>query len=436
MKRIIVLVLMVSFLFGAKVTHKTWEKGTTFSEYLESRNVSATLFESISAEDQKFLTEIESGAIFYELKNDSGILLQALIPINKEMQIHLAKEDDTEIYKFDIIPIEYKEKEYYAKITIENNPYSDTLNTIKEERVAERISLAIKGVIDAKKLRKNDELTFTYNQKTRLGKLYDKPDIKVVRVKMGKTNQFIYVDEDGYGYEGNQKSEAYTVTGKKKVTYTRRVKVGQKSSKFIMPLRHVRVTSSFSYRRFHPILKRYRPHHGTDFGARKGTPLLAVNSGKVTFSGWMGGYGNVVKIRHAEGYESLYAHQSRRRVKRGQRVKKGQIIGYVGSTGRSTGPHLHFGLKKNGRWVNPMRVLRKKSISASSKTVLKKFTKYEEVKTIKYRKVAIEDSKMNKIRLLRYKMNKIKLLRSIKDDAKSFVWDQYKKADMRIQDGK
>ncbi len=436
MKRIVVLILMMSFLFGAKVTHKTWEKGITFSEYIESRNIPASLFESISVEDQKFLLEIESGCVFFELKDDEGVLLQALIPISKEMQIHLARENDTEKYKFDIIPIEYKEKEYYAKIIIENNPYSDTLKTIEEERVAERIGLAIKGAIDAKKLRKGDELTFTYNQKTRLGKPYYMPDIKVVRVKMGKKSQFIYVDEDGYGYEGNQKSEAYTVTGKKKVTYIRRVRVGQKSSRFIMPLRHVRITSKFSYRRYHPILKRYRPHHGTDFGAKKGTPLLAVNSGKVTFSGRMGGYGNVVKIKHAGGYESLYAHQSRRRAKRGERVKKGQIIGYVGSTGRSTGPHLHFGLKKNGRWVNPMRVLGKKSVSASAKTVLKKFTKYEEVKTIKYRNVVIEDTKMNKIRLLRYKMNKIKLLRNIKDDTTSFVWDQYKKAELKVNDGK
>jgi murein DD-endopeptidase MepM/ murein hydrolase activator NlpD len=145
-----------------------------------------------------------------------------------------------------------------------------------------------------------------------------------------------------------------------------------------MPLRHVRITSHFSHRRYHPILKRYRPHHGTDFGARRGTPLLAVNSGKVSFAGRMGGYGKVVKIKHGSGYESLYAHQSRIRVKRGQRVKKGQIIGYVGSTGRSTGPHLHFGLMRYGKWVNPMKVLRKKSIKD---TMLKKFTKYKDVKT-------------------------------------------------------
>lgn len=244
-----------------------------------------------------------------------------------------------------------------------------------------------------------------------MGKPYLMPDIKIARVKMGKKEQFVYVDEDGDGFSKLGKSVAYTVKGKKKTVYTKRVQVKSKHSRFGMPLRRVRVTSSFSYRRFHPILRRYRPHHGTDFGARKGTPLLAVNAGRISFAGRMGGYGKVVKIKHSGGYESLYAHQSRIRVKRGQRVKKGQVIGYVGSTGRSTGPHLHFGLKKNGRWINPMKVLRKKSIKTS---ILKKFTKYENVTTTKYRNITIKGVKEYKEKLLRY----------IQLETPCYVWEE------------
>ena len=421
MKYIMIFVLMFTFTFGMKVTHEKWEKGKTFSDYLESRNISVDLLKSISKEDQKFLSEIHTSYKYYELKDDTGVLIQALIPISKEMQLHLFKKPTGSEYGFDIIPIEYKSDEYFAKIIIEENPYTDTLKTIQQSKVAERISRALKGVINAKKLHKGDEVAFVYTQRTRLGKPYAMPDIKVAKVQMGKKEQFIYVDEDGYGYKETGKSVAYSVTGKKKVTYTRRVPVSSKNSRFGMPLRHIRITSGFSYRRYHPILKRYRPHHGTDFGARRGTPLLAVNSGKVIFSGWMGGYGKVVKIKHGGGYVSLYAHQSRTRVKRGQRVKKGQVIGYVGSTGRSTGPHLHFGLKKNGRWINPMKVLRKKSIKTS---ILKKFTKYEDVKTTKYKKVDIKGTKENKNKLLAY----------LKNDTPSYIWGKEDRRNVGLQD--
>ena len=399
MKYILLFLMMAIPLAAAKVTVSKWQEGQTFSQYLESRNISTKLIKSISKEDQKFLSEISTRHMFYELKEKSGEVIQVLIPISEVMQIHISKDKNSSEYSFDIIPIEYSTGEYYAKIVVANNPYTDTLNTVKNKNVAKRLSSALKGAIDGRKLHKGDEINFIYTQYKRMGKPYLMPDIKIARVKMGKKEQFVYVDEDGDGFSKLGKSVAYTVKGKKKTVYTKRVQVKSKHSRFGMPLRRVRVTSSFSYRRFHPILRRYRPHHGTDFGARKGTPLLAVNAGRISFAGRMGGYGKVVKIKHSGGYESLYAHQSRIRVKRGQRVKKGQVIGYVGSTGRSTGPHLHFGLKKNGRWINPMKVLRKKSIKTS---ILKKFTKYENVTTTKYRNVTIKGVKEYKEKLLRY----------------------------------
>ncbi len=411
MKYILVWVLIIGTLFGAKVKALQWKEGQTFSEYLEAQNIPLDVLSDVSKDDQKFLSDISSRQSFYELKDENGTLLQALIPISEVMQIHLSKAKTANKYLFEIIPIVYETDEYFGKITLSNNPYSDTLNTVHNKKVARRLSSALKGVINGKKLHKGDEIDFIYKQSTRVGKPYLLPDIKIARVRMGKKEQYIYVDEDGDGFAQTGKAVAYTVKGKKKVVYTKRVPVSSAESRFGMPLRHARITSSFSYRRWHPILHRYRPHHGTDFGARRGTPLLAVNDGIVSFSGRMRGYGNVVKIKHKGGYESLYAHQSRRRVKRGQKVKKGQIIGYVGSTGRSTGPHLHFGLMKNGRWIDPMKVLRKKSIKTSR---LKKFTKYEDVTTTKYKNVAIKGVKENKAKLLRY----------VQDNAPCYVWEE------------
>jgi hypothetical protein len=135
----------------------------------------------------------------------------------------------------------------------------------------------------------------------------------------------------------------------------------------------------------------------------------------------MGGYGNVVKIKHAGGYLSLYAHQSRIRVKRGAYVKKGQVIGYVGSTGRSTGPHLHFGLMKNGRWVDPMKVLRKKSIKTS---IMKKFTRYEDAKITKYKAVNMEQITKDKAKLMHY----------IDTNATTYIWDNNESLTAHVND--
>jgi len=120
----------------------------------------------------------------------------------------------------------------------------------------------------------------------------------------------------------------------------------------------MRVTSKFTYKRWHPLLHRYRPHLGIDFGAPTGMPIHSIASGKVVYAGWMGGYGRVVKIDHGSGYLSLYAHQSKILVKKGQYVKSWQVIGKVGSSGRSTAHHLHLGVYKRGKPINPNRVLR------------------------------------------------------------------------------
>ncbi|RLA62533.1 MAG: M23 family peptidase [Epsilonproteobacteria bacterium] len=419
MRYIFFLILATSVLFSAKLNSEYWKKGETFSEYLLSRNISSGILASISKEDIKFLSEIQAKQLFYELKNTQGILEQALIPIGIEMQIRLAKAHDSDSYSFDIIPIEYKEQEHFATISIEKNLHTDINKALKHAPLADKMGQLFENSVDARRFHKGDTVSFVYTQKTRMGKPYCMPHIKIAKLDSRAKEQFIYADEDGYGFISNTKSQPYTVTGKKKVTYTRRVSVKSTASNFGMPLRHARITSSFSHRRYHPIKKRYRPHHGTDFGAKRGTPLLAVRSGKIIFSGRMNGYGKVVKIKHSGGYVSLYAHQSRIRAKKGQWVKKGQIIGYVGNTGRSTGPHLHFGLTKNGKWINPMRVLNKKSI-------LKKFSKYKNVKSVKYKTVELKDAKANKVKLLEY----------LKEDKEAFIWKKYGERETRIKDEK
>jgi murein DD-endopeptidase MepM/ murein hydrolase activator NlpD len=112
------------------------------------------------------------------------------------------------------------------------------------------------------------------------------------------------------------------------------------------------VTSHFSRARFHPILKTYRPHMGTDYGAPMGTPVQTIGSGRVVFAGRKGGEGNMVQVAHGDGYETMYLHLSRMFVHAGERVEIGKTIGLVGSTGLSTGPHLDFRILQKGQYKN------------------------------------------------------------------------------------
>jgi len=136
------------------------------------------------------------------------------------------------------------------------------------------------------------------------------------------------------------------------------------------PVAFSRISSQFTTKRFHPVLKRNIPHYGVDFAAATGTPVRAVADGKVLKAGWYGGNGRFVKLRHDSVYESGYAHLSRiaSSVREGRSVKQGQIIGYVGSTGLATGPHLHFALYRYGKYIDPLhtKLPRPQSLVGSS----------------------------------------------------------------------
>jgi murein DD-endopeptidase MepM/ murein hydrolase activator NlpD len=120
------------------------------------------------------------------------------------------------------------------------------------------------------------------------------------------------------------------------------------------PLDFTRITSGFSHARHHPILGGLRPHLAVDYGAPIGTPVRAVADGLVTHAGWDGGFGLSIQIRHARGYETMYNHLSRLDVRRGERVRQREVIGRVGTTGLSTGPHLDYRVRKAGVFVNPL----------------------------------------------------------------------------------
>jgi murein DD-endopeptidase MepM/ murein hydrolase activator NlpD len=158
--------------------------------------------------------------------------------------------------------------------------------------------------------------------------------------EIGNYFAFFYTDPDGredyYDEEGNSLRKQLLKT----------------------PLSYRRISSYFSLKRMHPILKIRRPHYGVDFAAPTGTPVCTVGDGHVAFAGWKGGYGKLVVINHPNSFKTYYGHLSKikKGIVAGAKVVQGEVIGNVGSTGLSTGPHLHFGIKKYGKWVDPLKI--------------------------------------------------------------------------------
>jgi murein DD-endopeptidase MepM/ murein hydrolase activator NlpD len=190
-------------------------------------------------------------------------------------------------------------------------------------------------------LRPGDHYAFLYGQRFREGKLVGNGRIVAAHFHNGSTRHRAYYYQapgkraDYYDDQGNSLRKVFLKS----------------------PLRYSRISSGFSKRRLHPILKIYRPHPGVDYAAPTGTPVAAVGDGRVISRRWKNGYGRFIAIRHNSRYVTSYGHLYRyaSKIKVGSNVKQGQVIGYVGASGLATGPHLDFRMKKDGRFVNPLK---------------------------------------------------------------------------------
>ncbi len=353
MKFLIILSILWGIIFADIFNLKHWKKNQTFGTYLNSFGIDSTkIYAKINAEDLKFISSIEEGTLFFESVKDNK-LQKLLIPLGEEMQIYLKKENNgSNNYSFDIIPINYKTIKDKVSIKIDKGCYIDLQNKINNPSLALYLKNIFSNYVDFGKLQKGDIINIEYTQKSINHTPWGKAIIKAALIKSKNKEFFAIKKQDGYKIFSN------TDSIKSKV-YTKKV-IKNRYLSFRKPLSHLRVTSKFTYKRWHPLLHRYRPHLGVDFGAKKGTPIYSIADGRVIYAGWMRGYGKVVKISHRAKFVSLYAHQSKIFVKQGEKVKKGQKIGAIGSTGRSTGPHLHLGLYKNSHPVNPLKYINKK----------------------------------------------------------------------------
>jgi murein DD-endopeptidase MepM/ murein hydrolase activator NlpD len=331
--------LLIATGFSAQLKELQWERGETFLTFLQANNIPQSLYFDLEKLDRELCSEITAGVTYQVLEDEkTNEMLQVLIPISEEMQIHLYKENGK--FVFSTTPISFEEVTQTIAIPISFSPYQDILDATSNPSLANEFIRSFNRLADFKRMRKGNHVAIKYTQRIRMGKYYGTPIIHSAVVETYKKKTFIFRNEKDGRY--------YDETGKNLTSFF-----------MVTPVRYTRISDRFTYKRWHPIKKRYRPHLGIDYAAPSGRPIVAAASGKVIYRGNKGGYGKTVEIRHEGNYKTLYAHMSRfSKVKRGQWVKQGQVIGYIGSTGLSTGPHLHFGLYKNNRAVNPAGVIR------------------------------------------------------------------------------
>lgn len=339
MIRFFILFLFTTSLFSAHVERFRWANGETYLDFLEKENLPVRkLYYNLDKDDQRLTEEMRAGVHYQILKDEKGDIEQILLPLNDELQIHLYKDNGT--YNFEAIPIISTTKTQAFSLQITHSPYLDIIKETGSKKLAQIFVANFRHSLNFKlDLRKGDTLVMIYDQKYRLGEPFSMPILKAAMIEMRRKKHFIYLNDDERYYD----ERGHEVEG------------------FLLarPVRGARISSYFTKRRWHPILHKWKAHLGIDYAARRGTPVIAAGSGIIIYAARMGTYGNLVKIRHADGYETRYAHLKsfRRGIRRGKRVKKGQTIAYVGTTGRSTGPHLHFELRKHGRAINPLRVV-------------------------------------------------------------------------------
>lgn len=344
MKNIILLIILfANTLFSAQVEELSWPRGETFLTFLEKYKIPLSLYYDLEKEDKELCSEIQAENTYFLYTEDNGALNQVLIPISSDIQLHVYK-DSKNNYKFQTLPIDYVENSQLVAIEINESISNDIHKATGDNTLSAIVQSLFKGSdVNFRKIQKGDFIAIQYTQKSYLGKPFGMPEIDSIMVQINKKPyyRFKYQKDDKY-YD--EKGVGFTQT-----------------FLFQIPVTFARISSHFTNKRFHPVLKRYRAHLGTDFAAPTGRNIYAAGDGRIEFIGTQSGYGKTVIINHQNGYKTLYAHQNgfSKDIRQGQMIKKGEHIGYVGLTGLSSGPHLHFGMYRNGSAIDPLSVLKK-----------------------------------------------------------------------------
>jgi len=328
-----------------RLVEYTVEDGDTWEKIMEKIGVDWNLgleFLTIS-ENAHNLASIHAGNEFRFLFDSKTEVLTSLeYDIDDEEFLIIEKKEGGEF------GVDVREIVYDTKIVSGRGVIASSLfETAQEEGIPPGITLNMAIIfgwdIDfTSSVYKGDSFTVIYEERYRDGEPVKPGKILTAHFVNGGKDFYTFYYEDPSGY-----AEYYNEEGR------------EMRRQFLRsPLDYVRITSGFSYNRLHPILNTFTTHRAIDYAASSGTPVSATAAGTVNYVGWKGGNGKYVGVRHANGYRTGYAHLSSyaKGVYVGAKVKQNQVLGFVGSTGLSTGPHLHYEMLKNGAFINPLRM--------------------------------------------------------------------------------
>ena len=269
-------------------------------------------------------------------------VISFLFPISRTKKIQLTRNLETDLFEKKVITTNLIKKIIYKEGKILQSLYKTAIDlNVQPNMIIEYARIYGFQVDFQRDIRRNDNFKIMYEVfEDDNGKVFETGNILFADLKLSGVNNSLY-------YFNKKGSEGHYDNNGKSV------------EKALMktPINGARLSSPFGMRK-HPIDGFNKMHRGTDFAAPSGTPIMASGSGVITRARWCGGGGNCIKIKHNSTYETIYAHMKNfaRGIKEGVRVKQGQIIGYVGSTGKSTGPHLHYEVVINGKKVNSQKL--------------------------------------------------------------------------------
>ncbi|WP_369856327.1 OapA family protein [Candidatus Thalassolituus haligoni] len=334
-----------------------WEQdkvksGDSLSTLFSRNNLSASDVVDIASKVPKEAIRLYPGQEIRWERNWDGRVKSLEIPLSALAHHRIDRAEDGAV-NYQLVERDAEYIPHFASTTIENSLFLDG----ERAGVPEQILIELAGIfgwdIDfALDIRKGDSFSLIYEDVFLDGLKIGNGNILVARFSnQGRDITAIrYEDKDG-------NASYYTPEG-----------LSMRKEFLRNPIDFARISSRFNLGRKHPVLNTIRAHKGTDYAAATGTPIKAAGDGKIIFAGRKGGYGNVVIIQHGTRYQTLYAHMNsfHRSVRKGRSVKQGQIIGYVGSTGLATGPHLHYEFRVDGVHRDSLRVKLPKAQSISA----------------------------------------------------------------------